>query len=164
MLRTISTICSSTEDTWSSREDKKLPNPPTRFYRIHRWTSLLYHRYVDTHLRRFESYRFGLLFCAMSCGVVFLVNLSVTIWAARKYPLSNGIGTMYDGSCDKTQLLSTWLHVAINALSTLLLGCSNYTMQCLSAPTRAEVNEAHARGTWLDIGISSLRNLRKISV
>lgn len=35
-------------------------------------------------------------------------------------------------------------------------------MQCLSAPTRKEVDEAHAKGKWLDIGVPSVRNLTSI--
>ena len=55
--------------------------------------------------------------------------------------------------------LGFWGHMAINILSTALLGASNYTMQCLSAPTRTEIDQAHAKGVWLDVGIPSLRNL-----
>ena len=36
-------------------------------------------------------------------------------------------------------------------------------MQCLTSPTRDEIDKAHARYDWLDIGILSLRNLRRIS-
>ena len=36
-------------------------------------------------------------------------------------------------------------------------------MQCLSAPTRKEVDEAHAKGKWLDIGVPSVRNLTNIA-
>ena len=36
-------------------------------------------------------------------------------------------------------------------------------MQCLSSPTREEVDKAHNLGQWLDIGIPSIRNLRRIS-
>ena len=36
-------------------------------------------------------------------------------------------------------------------------------MQCLSAPSRSEVNKAHLSGSHLDIGVPSLRNLRHIS-
>ncbi|MCJ1312051.1 hypothetical protein MMC25_005725 [Agyrium rufum] len=36
-------------------------------------------------------------------------------------------------------------------------------MQILTAPTRAEIDEAHTRGRWLDIGVPSVRNLRSIS-
>ncbi|KAI4929197.1 hypothetical protein J4E86_011725 [Alternaria arbusti] len=62
-------------------------------------------------------------------------------------------------------VISQWntaLHVLINALSTMLLAGSNYTMQVLSSPTRQDVDAAHARGQWLDIGVLSPRNLRLI--
>ena len=36
-------------------------------------------------------------------------------------------------------------------------------MQCLSSPTREEINIAHRKHKWLDIGMPSLRNLRHIS-
>ncbi|KAG4442025.1 hypothetical protein IFR05_002493 [Cadophora sp. M221] len=35
-------------------------------------------------------------------------------------------------------------------------------MQCLCSPTRREVDKAHERNTWLDVGIQSFRNLMKI--
>lgn len=50
-----------------------------------------------------------------------------------------------------------------NVLSTLLLGASNYTMQCLASPTREEVDRAHSQNRWLDIGVPSIRNLTRIS-
>lgn len=36
-------------------------------------------------------------------------------------------------------------------------------MQCLSSPTRNEIDNAHAQGVWLDVGVPSLRNLRRLS-
>lgn len=36
-------------------------------------------------------------------------------------------------------------------------------MQLLVSPTRREVNKAHNKGRWLDIGVPSIRNLRSIS-
>ena len=36
-------------------------------------------------------------------------------------------------------------------------------MQCLTSPTRDEIDKAHARHDWLDIGVPGLRNLRRIS-
>ena len=144
-------------------KEKQLPKPPAPFHRSRHCMSKLYYRYVDIVMRQCKGYHFGVLFCAMSCGFGFLINLSITIWAARTFPLSGGIGTLYEGTCSRTQSLSTWLDVGINALGTLLLGCSNYIMQCLSAPTREEIDIAHAQGTWLDIGILSIRNLRRIS-
>ena len=74
-----------------------------------------------------------------------------------------GVGTIQDGSCTEVRSLSLWLHVAINALSTLLFSASNYTMQCLTSPTRNEVDKAHKQGIRLDIGVPSMRNLKLIS-
>ncbi|KAF3038925.1 hypothetical protein E8E11_002173 [Didymella keratinophila] len=51
------------------------------------------------------------------------------------------------------------LRVTINVLSTLMLGASNYLMQCLSAPTRKDIDNAHCKGTWVDTGVQSLKNL-----
>ena len=36
-------------------------------------------------------------------------------------------------------------------------------MQCLASPTREEVDKAHGKRIWLDIGVPSVRNLRQIS-
>ncbi|DAA77384.1 TPA_exp: Uncharacterized protein A8136_6644 [Trichophyton benhamiae CBS 112371] len=75
----------------------------------------------------------------------------------------NERGTLYDGNCDKVHDLSIGLHFVINVFSTLLLSASNYTIQCLSAPTRADLDNAHGERCWLDIGILSVRNFRQIS-
>ena len=105
----------------------------------------------------------GVTLCAITSGLVFLTNLTLTVWASSKYGLQEGVGTIHQGSCRRTRSLSLWLHIIINLLSTTLLGASNYTMQCLTSPTRDEIDKAHARHDWLDIGIPSLRNLRRIS-
>ena len=76
--------------------------------------------------------------------------------------MEGGIGTLYKGSCDKSKVIALWLHLGINAISTLLLSGSNYTQQCLTTPTRTEVDAAHARRRWMDIGVPSIRNLLRI--
>lgn len=58
--------------------------------------------------------------------------------------------------------METAVHVLINVLSTLLLSASNYTMQVLSSPRRSDLDMAHKKGQWLDIGILSVRNIRKV--
>lgn len=57
------------------------------------------------------------------------------------------------------QVACNRIHILINIVSTLLLGASNYCMQTVSAPMRQDVDNAHARGKWLDIGIPSVRNV-----
>jgi hypothetical protein len=54
------------------------------------------------------------------------------------------------------------IHLLINILSSLLLAASNYAMQCLSAPTRRDIEKHHSKGWWLDIGVPSFHNLRVI--
>lgn len=58
--------------------------------------------------------------------------------------------------------LNTVAHLAVNILGVILLSASSFSMQVLSAPTRREVDLAHAKHTWLDIGIASMRNLKFI--
>lgn len=110
-------------------------------------------------LRRYTSgWRFGAINGAISVSVVFFINLVVTIaFSARKD------GILYDGDCDRASKLNIGLHLLINILSTVLLSSSNYCMQCLSAPTRREIDDAHSKGNWLDVGIQSIHNLRNIS-
>ena len=132
---------------------------------ISRWSHTVlkhYHR-LDKIKAKTQGYHFGFLFCAVSSGIVFLNNLIVTIWAVRIYDIAGGLGTIQDGSCSTTNNLSTWLHLAVNVFSTLLIGCSNYTMQCLASPTRKEIDKAHSQKRWLDIGVPSTRNLLLIS-
>jgi len=103
----------------------------------------------------------GALACATSVVVVMLINVGLTIYVTTnpEYKMERGIGTLYSGSCDKSNTIGQWLHLGINALSTLLLSGSNYTQQCLAAPTRSEIDAAHARRRWMDIGVPSVRNL-----
>ncbi|KAL9034312.1 MAG: hypothetical protein Q9180_005478 [Flavoplaca navasiana] len=105
----------------------------------------------------------GVIGCAVATGAVLLINLLVTIWAAAHYGIEDGIGTIQNGGCDFTKTLSLWSHFAINVLSTAMLSASNYCMQCLSAPTRQDIDRAHAQHLWLDIGVRSVRNLLHIS-
>ena len=108
----------------------------------------------------------GVLACASSVVVVLFINVGLTIYAATnpEYKMERGIGTLYLGSCDKSRTIGLWLHLGINALSTVLLSGSNYTQQCLAAPTRSEIDAAHARRRWMDIGVPSIRNLFRIKV
>lgn len=84
------------------------------------------------------------------------------VGAAKKGGYINGIGTLDYGDAEPMKKLGLTYHVLINILSTALLTASNYCMQILSASSREELEAAHARNTWLDIGIISFRNLAYI--
>ena len=102
-----------------------------------------------SHSRAYSGWRFGVVSCACSAFFVFTINLSGTIWAIRSKGQEDGRGTLFAGNCTKVRELNVGVHLLINVLSTILLSASNYCMQCLSAPTRIEVNKAHAKRQWL---------------
>ena len=113
--------------------------------------------------RYFTGWRFGVISCLTSVAVVFIINVVIAMVIALRTGFGNfGLGVLYEGSCSQAQKMDLVSHILINALSTILLSSSNYCMQCLSAPTRKEIDTAHARGEWLEIGVPSLKNLRRI--
>ncbi|KAF2163976.1 hypothetical protein M409DRAFT_68213 [Zasmidium cellare ATCC 36951] len=112
--------------------------------------------------RKLQGWHFGVSIAAWTASSVFLLNVIFTIVAAVQFGTSGGVGTAFDGSCEYVNHVTTWLHLVINGLSSILLSASNYTMQALSAPTRQEVDRAHSKGDWMDIGVASIRNLSRI--
>lgn len=96
---------------------------------------------------------------------VFIFNALVAARALHEYGFSSNINNLLgndDTTCDQVKEYNKWLHFAINALSTTLLGSSNYCAQLLVAPTRADVNKAHPEKRWFDIGVQSWNNLFRI--
>lgn len=116
----------------------------------------------------------ALLMQILLIGIILSANLGLTIFAISHYGSQNGVGTIYEGDCERVKTLDQWLHLLINFLGTGMLSASNYCMQLQAAPTRADIdrahqaqsheqNHAHQEGRWLDIGVPSLRNLQYIS-
>lgn len=107
----------------------------------------------------------GAFLCAKGSAVILILHLifvAIVTGLASRYPDKRGFASgsvMYEGSCVLTKRWSIALHLMINLLSTCILGASNYCMQTLVAPTREDIDKAHAKRRWLDIGCSSLRNL-----
>ena len=108
-----------------------------------------------------KAWQTSVFFWACLTGTVLVVNLIVTIWTSVSFPTTDGTITLLEGNCSTVSNWDTWLHLAINVLSILLLSGSSYTMQCLGSPTREEIDKAHMKGSWLDVGIPSVRNLTK---
>lgn len=96
---------------------------------------------------RFYGWRMGVLIGSFAFAFVLCCNIGLVIADA----VSNsgyGQGGVSDLMEDCENIVERWstvLHVFINALSTILLAGSNYTMQVLSSPTRSEVDRAHKK-------------------
>lgn len=88
--------------------------------------------------------------------LVTLVNLILAVVvSARSH---GGVAVLAERDCASIRTSNTMMHLLTNVLSSVLLAGSNYTMQCLMGPTRQQINSAHARRRWLDVGVPSLRN------
>jgi hypothetical protein len=115
--------------------------------------------------RTWHSKRHVLLWTAFTgATAVLLINVVLLSVLSKKYGMSStrGLVSFYQGDCSRIKMLGTGFHVGINVLSTLLLGASNLCMQLLVAPTRQEIDVAHRKKIWFDIGIPSWRNLKSI--
>jgi hypothetical protein len=112
--------------------------------------------------RHLLGWRFGVVIFSVAALLVLVANIGIAIYSIRQYggPVTADFKPVFIGSCDKTKKLNTWTHFMINILSSILLSGSNFSMQVLTAPTRKQIDNAHAKRRWLDIGIPSIRNLR----
>ncbi|KIW14026.1 hypothetical protein PV08_06807 [Exophiala spinifera] len=145
------------------RDVAPLLDPSTDPIRIHstydgRWKWPLFSGHSRLH-----GWRTGALLAALFAGISLVINFVILIWLAT-HKGGSGLVELFSGNCSKVETMDMWVHFAINALSTLLLGGSNYCMQCLCAPTRKDIDTAHSKGKWLDIGVPSIRNLFKVPV
>ena len=101
--------------------------------------------------------------CILFSLLVLIINIVVVSWASSLPESDDLLPILYRGSCSVVFNANIAVHVLINALSTLLLGASNYAMQLAIAPTRKDIDAAHSRRRWLEIGVPSLRNLLSVS-
>jgi len=123
---------------------------------------------IDHHQEQVRSsvlrgWRFGALSSCLLTGICLCINIIFTIYVTRKYPPeANGIGVFATRTCKEVLSATTKIHLGINVLATMLVAASNYNMQCMTAPSRRDIDLAHEQGKWLDIGIQSVRNLRYV--
>lgn len=109
------------------------------------------------------GWRAGVILNAVTGAVVLLPTVVFFVTSLSRRQGQGGDTRLLEGSCELIQRLDFGLHAAINFFVVALLMGANYSYQVLTSPTRVEVDMAHARKRWLDIGIPSLRNLGFIS-
>lgn len=147
-----------------------LPNQPRRKYS--RWKDVLFPRKLLGLGKTEEGSDWikGVAICTCITGLILTINIilaiTATVIAYRQQPNRGQFQTaeLYSGNCSHSSHWATGLHAVINVLSTILLGASNYVMQSLGAPSRTDIDQAHAKSRWLDIGTSSFRNFTVMDI
>lgn len=125
-----------------------------------RYTKLLPRNSIKT-----SGWRFSVRACTLAMSCTFLINGIVFLWSLKKFGAdSDGLQRLFIGSCVHVRRLNVVVHIYINIVSTIIMASSNLCMQCLTAPTRAEVERAHQKPYsnnpyHLQIGVPSIRNL-----
>lgn len=97
--------------------------------------------------------------------VVFVLNLCLLIWAETRshHASHDSTALVFSGNCNKAQQITLWSPLTINIIGSVLLAAGNTCMQCLTAPTLEEIDQAHAEYTWLDVDVHTVRSLKSIS-
>lgn len=112
-------------------------------------------------LERYTEWQIGIAVSIFIICLVFFLNLGVRVWVWVSLEPVNGIGRLPQ-DCATIKVKSRWIHLGINLISSIALAISNYCMQRLTAPTRLDIDKAHAVHRWLDVGTPSIRNLWRL--
>jgi hypothetical protein len=110
-----------------------------------------------------NGWKLGVCLGSAAAAIVLVANIAILAWIYSKFEANGGSATIYSGTLNKMRKISTWSHLAINILSTILLAASNNCMECLVASTRAELDSAHRNKEWLQIGLPGMRTLFRVS-
>ena len=115
---------------------------------------------VVSHARkRLSGWEMGMILAVSADVAVLVLVLALTVSTALRFPRNGFQATLVDDNCDSVRSWSTWLHLGVNVVCTILLATSSYVMQCLTSPTRKEINRAHSKGRCMDIGVPGFKNL-----
>ncbi|KAL7622735.1 hypothetical protein AAE478_006413 [Parahypoxylon ruwenzoriense] len=110
--------------------------------------------------------------------IMSVVLVSCLIAATAQQGGISKVVFFHDGDCDGGNVSQVNMHLegivlllTINTaqswahadFASFQLASSNFFMQVLNSPSREEVNRAHFKGSWLGIGISSVRNAFMVS-
>ena len=93
---------------------------------------------------------------------ICITGLVCLVYLAAKGLLSARESVIFSGPRATAESIDSGLHALVNVFAVVLLAGANYVFQLLSSPTRREVDVAHERKRWLDIGVPSFRNLAHI--
>lgn len=140
-------------------EHPENPTVARRTYGLFHGHSFETSQYVKKNV---TGWKVGLRWATIATFTVFFANTIFLIVTIASHGNNDGMATLYSGKCDTVASYDTGIHILINILSTTLLGASSYVMQCLNSPSREQVDQAHAQGKTMDIGMPSFKNARRV--
>ena len=123
------------------------------------WRSVggLYNRMTPSSCRSMTAIWFAILVS------VLIINIILTTVLFKKSTETKGVGGQYrtiaTDDCGAMKRHILWFHLGINILSTAALTASGFFTQLLSSPTRAELDNLHAKRKWRLIGLKSVWNV-----
>jgi len=94
--------------------------------------------------------------CVAFCLCLEMILLIAAVSISRPGVAAQGI--LMEGSCANVKKSNIVLLIPINIVATLIISCSNYVMQCMSAPSRRDLDRAHNLGYHVHVGVSPARN------
>lgn len=109
--------------------------------------------------RGWKGWRRSIALLSLGSFVALMTNVALLIWATTTPRRAGNTVLVYQGTERKMKNVNAALHAIITVLSSILLAGGNACMQVMVAPTRYDINRAHTRGRWLDVGVSGFRNL-----
>ncbi|KAK0728498.1 hypothetical protein B0T26DRAFT_768119 [Lasiosphaeria miniovina] len=108
------------------------------------------------------GWRAGVALNTLLSFLILVAGFVCLVVAIAKASVFQGRSVIFSGSCSTTSSISWVLHAVLSVFGIIIIAGANYVFSVLSSPTRAEVDVAHQKKKWLDIGVPSLRNLGHI--
>lgn len=106
----------------------------------------------------------GARLCLLGALISLLAEAALLTVLLKLDGTAQGPNVVFSGDCKKAKSINLALVTLLNIVGTTLVGTSSYVMQCLNAPSRREVDKAHANGRYLNVGVPSVNNFRYLSV
>lgn len=115
-------------------------------------------------LRLVTGWRGGVALNVLLAAVILVAMIVCIVLAATTGKFGAGDRIISTGSCGRIRGIDQAVQVIGNVLGIFFIAGASYVTQVLVSPTRDEVDAAHGKHRWLDIGVPSLRNMTAISV
>jgi hypothetical protein len=112
--------------------------------------------------RRRPTWRIVVIVNTIFVCLVLVVYIAFLTWIYTNLQFRNGVAEVFSGTCPQASRVATYAHCVTSAFAVLLFAVGTQSFQLLLSPTRAEVENAHARDRWLHIGVGGLRNMKWI--